>query len=132
MSVSPTDFYQWAANTPMRTEIATRAVVTRFYYAAYHKCLEWERTLPALGDPRNPNGLLAGSHQQLLNRLHQPDASCSPAQQIRSRQLAAALANLRTYRTQADYHLQRTVTQLEGQAVLSYTRVLLAQAVPIP
>ena len=80
-------------------EAAQRSAISRAYYAAYHRCLAWEKQLPSLGQDAG----LHGVHARLISRLHHPHGACSRHQAKRSRNLARLLQEQRQRRTTADY-----------------------------
>lgn len=131
MSVRVTDLISWALATSRNSETGVRASISRAYYAAYHRCLEWEGNLPALGNPASSSGRPAGKHQELINRLRQPHTSqCSPAQQILSIQLGDMLHQLRAQRYRADYVLTANLRTSDAAVACSDARHLLVKAVP--
>lgn len=131
MSVKSTDLFQWAQSTPRSSEAGVRASISRAYYAAYHRCLDWETGLPAKGNPAGPNGQVVGNHQRLINRLRNPDATqCSPAQQVLSKQLGMMLDNLKAQRFRADYQLQTNLASSDASVACSDAKTLLVKAVP--
>jgi hypothetical protein len=130
MSVKDTDLIQWALATSRRDEAGVRASISRAYYAAYHRCLAWEARLPVKGNPSGPNGAVVGKHQELINRLRQPDAAqCSPAQQVLSKQLGMMLQQLKAQRFRADYELSASLGNTDASAACSDARTMLVRAV---
>lgn len=87
-------------------EPSQRSAVSRHFYAAFHRCVQWKDALPGTA---SIGGYSGGSHQTLLNQLRGPDRLCSDAQKKRSRFLAVKLAALRTRRVVADYELGDTL-----------------------
>ena len=102
-------------------EAALRASVSRAYYGAYHRCLEWEKQLPALGSRIGPDG---GIHQQLINRLKNP-APESNSVAMKSRSLAYRLVQLKVNRVSADYHLDVLLTDAQVESAIVNARQLL-------
>ncbi|WP_431047452.1 hypothetical protein [Roseateles sp. L2-2] len=87
-----------------------RLLVGRAYYACYHRCQEWEKTLPHLGSIRPDT---KGVHQELIDRLQRPHPSCSPEQFKRSKWLGKRLLKLRNLRVCADYRLEDELTEVQ-------------------
>ena len=84
-------------------EVARRSAVSRAYYAAYHRCLDWERQLPASGSERGRSGV----HAQLIARLQHPHKACTHLQSERSRAIGQLLLEQRERRVIADYLLDK-------------------------
>lgn len=103
MPVRARDLKRMAADheKKARTEAERRAVVSRAYYAAYHRCLRWEKDLPHKSTER-PKG---GCHEQLIGRLRSPSALCDEAVADRSIALSDLLEQQRRRRVDADYQL---------------------------
>jgi len=89
-------------------EAARRAAVSRAYYAAYHRCLDWEKGLPARGRDKGAKGV----HACLIARLQQPAKSCSRVQIERSRAMGKLLLSQRQRRVTADYRLEHPLPML--------------------
>ena len=104
-------------------ECKWRSAVSRSYYAAYHQCLAWEQTLPKVG---HAMGYAGGSHQQLINRLRNPDSSCTASQQTQSRLLAAKLEVQRTRRHVSDYELGPVISKAECETHVAQVQSLLS------
>jgi hypothetical protein len=102
-------------------ETALRASISRAYYGAYHRSVEWERTLPVRGSSAGPDG---GIHQQLINRLKNP-APESSSVSMKSRSLAYRLTQLKLSRVSADYDLVAAITEADASAALVNARKLL-------
>lgn len=103
-------------------ETVFRASVSRAYYGVYHRCVEWEKALPALGSNSGPGG---GVHQQLINRLQNP-APESAAVKTKSRSLAYRLAQLKLLRVSADYDLAASISEEQATGAVMNARKLLA------
>ncbi|MDP3761052.1 MAG: hypothetical protein Q8R01_11115 [Ramlibacter sp.] len=132
MSIRLQDLFQWAKGQHS-TETGRRAAVSRAYYAGYHKCIEWEQTLPQTGNPLGQNGSThGGSHQKLINRLQQPSPNCSAAQQVLSEQLGNLLEAVRALRHRADYDLTATITLANVAQAISDVQMILVKAVRTP
>lgn len=126
MSVTSADLLAWAQASTCPSEVETRAVISRAYYAAYHRCKEWHQRLPAPGFNSGPSG---GVHQQLLNQLRNPAPQCSPAQASLSRQLSYALQDLKGHRFTADYELVKLVAGADAALACTKAAGILAKAV---
>ncbi|HEY1394498.1 hypothetical protein [Roseateles sp.] len=111
MTIECKDFFTFARQLGQQdSEVAFRSAISRAYYAAFHRCKEWEETLPMLGRNEGPEG---GSHQELINRLKHPAERCGEILKERSRRNGAQLEAQRHRRVQADYALDETVTAAE-------------------
>lgn len=107
----------------MGSEASSRSGVSRYFYAAYHRCVPWQAALPGMS---SAHGYSGGTHQQLLNMLRNPDGLCSAAQKQKSRFMAAKLEALRTRRVTAEYDLSATIESGEVQAQKVQAAALLA------
>jgi len=126
VSVTPKDIYA-VGDTLLKAagEANERSAISRYYYAAYHRCRQWEATLPALGHSlMGPKG---GTHQQFVNALNWPDSKCSVDQQKKSKKLGSKLDILRIRRRAADYEIavqlsagESTSQQQQVQSMLDY------------
>lgn len=103
-------------------EAAWRAAVSRAYYGAYHRSVQWEKLLPALG---SNSGTAGGVHQQLINRLQNPAPECG-GERMKSRSLAYRLAQLKVLRTSADYDLISSMTEEQTVSAIVNAKQLLA------
>jgi hypothetical protein len=104
-------------------EASLRSGVSRYFYAAYHRCGSWQASLPGMA---SQNGYAGGSHQQLLNMLRNPDGFCGAAQKQKSRFMATKLEALRNRRVTADYYLTAPMEAGEVQAQKIQATALLA------
>ncbi|HEY1394852.1 hypothetical protein [Roseateles sp.] len=102
------------------TDARRRSVISRAYYASYHRCTRWEGLLPHKSR-HSPKG---GTHAQLIGRLQAPNPDCGQELMKRSRILGELLSQQLTRRVGADYKLKDQTDkasmdrQLEGvQAV---------------
>lgn len=103
MSVTPADLLALAGSLAAGDDEARwRGAISRCYYAAFHACGAWHDALPMPGSNAGPAG---GVHQELINRLRNPDACVPQAGRDLSKVMAAKLDALRHQRVQADYHL---------------------------
>ena len=111
MSTSSKDLLVHAQGLRGHTpEARRRAMISRAYYAAYHRCREWAKSLPR---PAPSSRKVHGVHQQLIERLADPPKSC-PARQMRvAHHLAKQLTTLRERRVMADYKLWRDISEEE-------------------
>lgn len=121
MPVSARDLLNLAKELPTSPEAQRRMFIGRAYYACYHRCRDWEKTLPHVGSVGTKT---TGVHQQLIDRLLQPDGSCSRDQFQRSKWLGKRLGSLRDLRASADYRLEDELTEEQTR-----NHVKLAQAV---
>ena len=121
MPVSCRDLLAQAKELPVSAEAHQRLLVGRAYYACYHRCLDWEQSLPQKGKAHRKT---KGVHQQLIERLQRPHASCSLDQVKRSKWLAERLDILRELRACADYRLEEPLSDEQAGA-----HVKLAQTV---
>ncbi|RZI62789.1 MAG: hypothetical protein EOP37_00845 [Rubrivivax sp.] len=111
-------------------EVSNRSAISRAYYAAFHRCRQWEQTLPALGRNEGPEG---GSHQELINRLKHPAERCGELLKERSRQNGTQLEVQRRRRVHADYELEATVLPAAMHDQLGQARQVLERCdVPLP
>lgn len=84
------------------TDARRRTVISRAYYASYHRCLRWEDLLPHKSW-HQPKG---GSHAQLIGRLKAPNPDCGQALVMRSETLGQLLSQQFNRRVDADYDLE--------------------------
>jgi hypothetical protein len=125
MSVGPPDLLTWAQSVgPSDGEVAFRAAVSRAYYAAYHACRIWHARLPVPGSSHSHGG----RHDELLSQLQHPASACSAPQAAKSRQLAAALRDLRSVRVDSDYELGAGVGFVTVQEACSKAKIILTAA----
>ena len=113
MSIKPRDLRLAAERQAAQaiTEVDRRSVISRAYYAAYHRCRRWERQLPY----PSPVATGGGTHASLIARLQAPDARCGDEVRAKAQALSALLRGARTRRVLADYQLREEV---DAQAVL--------------
>jgi hypothetical protein len=122
MAIKKEDFLTLASELKLgATETHWRSAVSRAYYAAYHGCHDWHAALPVPGSNAGRGG---GIHQELINRLHNPDPSLNTESRKLSKMLAAQLDVLRGHRGLADYRLPEVV-----DSVLAANSCTLAQAI---
>lgn len=111
MSVKPDQLHALAeAQSRQRGEAWRRSAISRAYYASFHFCAEWERSLPRKGKSAETT---FGVHQRLIERLGRPDGACSSNQQARSKELGALLHQQKERRVKADYRLPASVKAAE-------------------
>lgn len=89
-------------------EARRRATISRAYYAAYHRCREWARSLPRSSEAV---AKAHGVHEQLIDRLANPPPSCSRERRRIARQLAGQLSALKARRVAADYKLRHAISE---------------------
>lgn len=104
MPISPEDILEVARKLSKEdAEPAHRSSVSRAYYCAYHLALQYEDTLPAVGDEQGARG----SHERLINRLRNPSKQCDDGQAKTSRKIGTALDGLKSRRVDAEYMILR-------------------------
>lgn len=114
MSVSPADLLTWADTFPFQNEVEGRAVVSRAYYAAYHRCEDWRFRLKYQSPIARGS---FGEHEWLIQRLSNPNLGLAKPLQLLSQDLGGRLQHLRALRTLADYRLgNRWPPGVEDQA----------------
>ncbi|SFR94965.1 hypothetical protein SAMN05428960_3891 [Mitsuaria sp. PDC51] len=124
MSVSSRNLFTLARSLSTSTDEATlRAAISRAYYAAYHRCLDWERQLPRRGSDTGVHGV----HACLISRLESPHRHCSPLQAQRSKAIGKQLREQRDRRTFADYSIHGHLPRQFVSAQLTSTADLLKQ-----
>lgn len=115
MSVTPEDLLSWANIANASTEPDRRAIISRAYYAAYHRCSEWHST--RLRYQSTFQAQNAGEHEVLIQKLLHPSLGNSNGQSRLSRDLGQRLQTLKPLRVLADYRLRQSVPiGLENQA----------------
>ncbi len=87
-------------------EASQRAAISRAYYAAYHRCVDWEKQLPKLGSDAGRGGV----HACLVSRLAKPHDACDPLQKAKSKSISKLLNLQRKQRGIADYMLRAPVS----------------------
>lgn len=125
MAITDLDLLRVAQPLSASTDEADRrSGISRAYYAAFHRAQAWHASLPMPGSNRGPDG---GEHQQLINKLRNPDASLKPEVAKMSRTLGAKLEAYRNRRVTADYKLTSSIDP--GEAATQYQQVseILAQ-----
>lgn len=114
MSVTAEDLLDWAKSIPIQDEVDLRAIVSRAYYAAYHRCKDWHGALHYHGSCSMAH---AGEHEKLIQQLKNPSMGIPAPRQKLSRDLGKKLEALKALRVLADYRLGRQMaTGLEAQA----------------
>lgn len=103
-------------------EATRRSAISRAYYAAYHRCRRWERSLPYLGRASRP----AGVHDRLIQRLSAADKRCGADIVARSEVLAELMQLGLIRRVAADYHLWAAMDEEVVQQQLEATRQVFA------
>ena len=127
MPIQPTDFLgvaQILAASPGECEL--RSATSRAYYAAFHACKDWHDGLPMQGANSGPPG---GSHQQLINRLKNPDSGLPHIRKLLSRFTGTKLDVMRTRRHVADYQLQASPVATETTDQITQAQDLLLRLV---
>lgn len=128
MSISEHDLVDLARalHEHAEEEVDNRAAISRAYYAAYHRCLDFHSQLPYPGkDSRDSK---AGVHDRLIHRLCNPTVT-NEALSMHSRALGHKLLTLKKRRHEADYLLRRTVSPkaaelavLEAENLMRFTQ----------
>ncbi|HEY1398518.1 hypothetical protein [Roseateles sp.] len=122
MTTTPEDLKSVAeALSIQEIEAWQRSAISRAYYASFHRCLEWESGLPKKASVNRQKG---GEHQQLLNRLRKPNASCSEKEKQLSIKLHSLLRSQRERRVKADYRIDEDVSRKEMRRQLADARQL--------
>jgi len=94
-------------------EAATRAVVSRAYYGAYHAARAYRSSLRVPGSV----GQASGTHQQLIHQLQFPGLSGHEARL--SRELGNALMNAHWHRVRADYRPDDAIDRQSARQTLT-------------
>lgn len=124
MAISSDDLFALAHRlSTCPDEASQRAAISRAYYASYHRCLEWEKQLPAVSTLSGKEAL--GVHASLIRRLRRPHQSCSPADASRSISIGKRLNLLRKRRGLADYDIELPIPYDLVAAQLAMTQALL-------
>jgi uncharacterized protein (UPF0332 family) len=125
MPITPDDLFLAARRQALDpSETWRRSAISRAYYAAFHRCREWEKTLPTLGSNLGPAG---GRHQELINRLRNPAPECGKEVGNLSRASGYQLFFQRQRRVDADYELQLAVTEETVRQQLAEVQQILAR-----
>lgn len=103
MAIATSDLLSLAGQLAKESyECGWRSAISRSYYATYHHARHWETA-------NNINGVnsghAGGEHQQLINRLRNPDPTLDAAVKQKSKMLAAHVELQRNRRVMADYNL---------------------------
>jgi hypothetical protein len=115
MSVTPEDLLFWAETANASTEPDKRAIISRAYYAAFHRCLEWHGSRIRFQSTFQAQN--AGEHETLIQKLLHPNLGNPNRQQQLSLELGRRLRDLKALRVLADYRLRQSIpTGLEDQA----------------
>jgi hypothetical protein len=102
MSVTADDLLDWAFQANDQNECDRRAIISRAYYAAYHRCKDWHSALsPYFGSAR----INVGVHERLIEQLLNPHLGLPPARRAVSKDLGQRLQDLKDKRVLADYRL---------------------------
>jgi hypothetical protein len=122
MSVTAEELLDWAFHANDQDETDKRAIISRAYYAAYHRCSEWHSGLRPYFGFHRPN---VGLHEKLVDQLRHPHLMLPPARIVLSKELGDRLANLKDLRTLADYRLRSSLRlNLHGQACTEADEIL--------
>lgn len=104
-------------------EASRRSTISRAYYASYHRCRRWEKTLPERGRARTPGGV----HDRLIQRLRYPNAQCDEEQKERSIAVSKLLEASFDRRISADYELWKCIDEKTVIQQLEATRQVFEQ-----
>lgn len=117
MSINDDQLLAWSDRDNIgEDEVTYRALASRAYYSAYHKCKSWENTLPMIG---SEEGQAGGIHQKLINRLSNPAPEVRNLETRKtSKVLATMLLNLKVIRHKADYDLNQNFEKTELATVI--------------
>lgn len=123
MSVSAADFFlvaeEQAAN--QHSEIITRSVINRAYYAVYHLSNDFHRSL---SKPGCLPGAAGGVHDTLYQQLCNPTIPRSDKMYNRSKQVGIMAKEAKKMRTIADYYLDDFVSTTEADQVVQNAKIL--------
>lgn len=117
MSISERDLYELAraSHEHAQEEVDYRSAISRAYYAAYHRCVDFHSRLPYGGkEPRGGNG---GAHERLIHRLTNPTIADGDIF-ARSVELGHKLRTLKMRRHIADYQLSKTVRPKDAELTI--------------
>ena len=122
MSVCAEDLLRYAEGvfTQAAGEPGYRNSVSRAYYAAMHRCRDFQA-----GDPGSSAGKRkkAQSHAKLINSLLSPESQ-DPLVRERSMRLGLDLQVMKTLRNVADYDLGRGVTKLDAEDAVERAKIV--------
>ncbi|MEQ1601029.1 MAG: hypothetical protein HOP04_10925 [Methylophilaceae bacterium] len=116
--IEPRDFEDQARGIvgTLPTEVKFRTGISRAYYAAFHYCnvaaKTWCNQLP------NTEKKDKGIHEQLYCQLQKPSNLAVVDSSLRS--MAELAKKLKFLRVDADYHLDKTISNKEYTSALSY------------
>ncbi len=112
MLITSQDLLDLAEDLSSRSEeVGRRTAVNRAYYAAFLRCLQWERCLPAKG--AEGVSRKGGVHQRLICRLKHPSPRCGASLCEQSRLNGEQLATQRALRVTADYKLSQPISDAQ-------------------
>lgn len=115
MSITPQDLLSWADTANASTEPDKRAIISRAYYAAFHRCREWHGTRIRYQSTFQTQN--AGEHEALIQKLLHPNLGNANGQQQLSLELGQRLRDLKPLRVLADYRLRQSIpVGMEDQA----------------
>lgn len=107
MAVTSNCFLEHARSLAKRgDEISLRSAISRAYYSVYHRLKAYPDRFSLRTEAASK-----GAHDQLIRTLRNADSGVlKHADSIALTRVAQELAELRDMRSQADYHLDQTVT----------------------
>lgn len=123
MSVSECDLIDLARASyeHAQDEVDHRSAISRAYYAAYHRCVDFHSRLPYGGkEPRGGGGI----HEKLIYRLMNPTVADKHLSN-QSRELGHKLQTLKMRRVIADYRLGKTVRAKDAELSVLDAEVML-------
>lgn len=113
MSVTPDDFLNNASGMekPDSDEMTRRNVISRAYYAAYHRACEFIKPEPRMfGD--------VGMHKQYIAQLNQGKSGSI------ERKISGKIKSMYERRLIADYHIRENVQNLDASIQISAAKEL--------
>ena len=126
MSITINDLIAFAKSksAPSNTEIETRCIISRAYYAAYHCANNFHLTLSTPGyHPKNPTGM----HATLIYQLINPSIPRTDPDYSKSKSIGYILQGLHPIRKNADYELNLKITLNEAKSAIVETEKLVAK-----
>jgi hypothetical protein len=106
MSVTADDLLDWAYHAHDQDETDKRAIISRAYYAAYHRCQDWHSSLSPNFGSANAN---AKTHEKLIQQLLNPSLALPKPKRDLSKELGNRLSALKGVRVLADYRLHHQI-----------------------
>lgn len=109
MSIMPNEFLIFAENVlKNNTEICNRNAISRAYYAFYHSACDSLRHCPPT------------SHSGVISYLRSPTQNSKEKfDEVKMRQIAALLEQMKQQRQIADYDLSTNIEHIDASTVIS-------------